>query len=300
MIMEGWIVYSHVTLQKNTGNHAFEWMEKAAREAGLSARIIFWEELEISIGTQVQIRYQNRQLELPTFVLIRGYYFELSYLLEQLGVIVFNTNESMRLTRNKWFTHVALHKAGLPQPLTLIRRRSVVRFDQLATELGAPFVAKGLLGSGGDQVALIHDADELANFLKEERDELIFQEFIAESTGRDIRVHVIGGRAVVGIERIGREGDFRSNFSLGGDARPFELTEEAERLSVLAAQTLGLDIVGVDLLFSDRGLLVCEVNANAAFRTVAMHTSISIPHEIFAHIRHVLDGRSSEIGGSGL
>ena len=203
-------------------------------------------------------------------------------LLEESGVRLFNSAESIRLADDKMLTHIALLSAGIPQPKTV---SSPLRFtegkDDFARKvgeiLGYPIVVKKCYGAFGREVYLAKDLAEL----EERREALkmephIYQEYV-ECGAKDIRVIVIGGKAVAAMRRSAtRRGEFRANAELGGSGEEIPLSEELSSLAVRAAGALGLCYAGVDLLESARGLLVTEVNSNAGFRLIEETTGVDV------------------------
>ncbi len=151
-------------------------------------------------------------------------------------------------------------------------------------KLSYPIVVKDGQGSFGKQVFLAKNRDELVASLKSLAGRpIVLQEYIAESAGRDLRVYVVGGKAVACAERI-NENDFRSNVQSGGHMKPVDFSDEkhadytalAERVSAY----IGADFAGVDLLFSKRGPLVCEINSNAHFSALSAATGVDVAYEI--------------------
>lgn len=151
-------------------------------------------------------------------------------------------------------------------------------------ELSYPIVVKDGQGSFGQQVTLAKNRGELVENLKRLAGRpIVLQEYIAESTGRDLRVYVVGGKAVACAERI-NPNDFRSNVQSGGhmlpvnpkDVRYADFVSLAERVSAY----IGADFAGVDLLFSKVGPLVCEINSNAHFSALSSATGVDVAYEI--------------------
>jgi gamma-F420-2:alpha-L-glutamate ligase len=114
---------------------------------------------------------------------------------------------------------------------------------------------------------------------------IIIQEFIESSRGRDLRVFVIGGRAVACMERTGKAGDFKSNYSRGGSVKKFDLNPEIEWLATESAKILGLDIAGIDLLFDGDHYKICEANSSPGFEGLESCCDINIPAEIYKYIK---------------
>ena len=149
---------------------------------------------------------------------------------------------------------------------------------------------KKISGSLGKGVILIKTAQQLEDILgllddpNNGQPNLIFQEFVKHSQGRDLRVMVIGGKVVGIMQRTAKEGDFRANVSAGGTASTFKITPEIEWLAIEAANALRLGIAGVDLLFDDGGYKICEVNASPQFEGFEQATGINVPQKIFEFI----------------
>ncbi|MCU3614488.1 RimK family alpha-L-glutamate ligase, partial [Enterobacter hormaechei subsp. oharae] len=127
---------------------------------------------------------------------------------------------------------------------------------------------------------------------------ILVQEYIKEANGCDIRCFVVGDEVVAAIERQAKEGDFRSNLHRGGIARVALISEREREIAVKAAQTLGLDVAGVDLLRAGRGPLVMEVNASPGLEGVEKTTGVDIAGKMIAWIeRHATPGFCLKTGG---
>ena len=163
-------------------------------------------------------------------------------------------------------------------------------YEEVSDALGARFLVKQINGSKGENIFMVNDMasfDEAAGML---RPDCIFQKFIEESSGRDIRVWVLGDECIGSVLRYS-ETSFLSNYSQGGSFKAVELDGKARELAVKAVQTVGLRFAGVDLLFSGNSYSVCEVNGNAGFRTISKASDVSIPHALFVYISDVLNSR---------
>ncbi len=204
---------------------------------------------------------------------------------------LFNRAEAIEICDDKMLTHLAL--AGVPMPETVSSLLCYTPEQPVSAELlreveglGYPLVVKENHGSLGRQVYLARNREELGTLA--ERLKLVphlYQKFIAESAGRDLRVIVVGGRALAAMKRTS-ETDFRSNAALGGTCEPFTLDRNAAELCERVADKLGLDYCGIDLLFSSRGCgyLVCEVNSNAFFAAFERVTQINVARVYAEHI----------------
>lgn len=223
-----------------------------------------------------------------------------SELLEKSGMRLFNRHEAVRVCDDKMRTYTALAACGIAVPRTVpaplcYTPGSVPRADVLdgaERRLGYPMVIKTSYGSGGKGVYKADDRAELecieSGLLMQPH---MFQEYIGESAGRDIRVIVVGGKAVGGMLRTAPEGEFRSNIAAGGSGRNYPLDDEAAALCGRIADILGLDYAGVDLLRTSRGYIVCEVNSNAFFAEFERTCGINVAGAYAEHIVRTMSGQ---------
>lgn len=213
--------------------------------------------------------------------------------MEEQGVPVFNSAECIALCDDKRKMHLAFAKAGIPTPQTVLAPMTFsgigfTNYDFLSPieeKLGYPMIVKEGYGSFGAQVYLAANREELFEIIEScSSTELLFQEYIEESRGRDIRLQVVGDRVVGSMYRYSTT-DFRANISAGGSMRPCEPSKEEQTLAIQAARAVGADFAGVDLLFSKNGPLVCEVNSNAHFKNLMDCTGVDTAFEILLWIR---------------
>ncbi len=208
-----------------------------------------------------------------------------SRLLEKMGVRLFNSHNAVRLCDDKAETYIALSGAGLKIPKTIFAplcyNQSLSVSDSwlngIAKELSFPLIVKESFGSMGKGVYLVNDITEL----KEVSEKLkckpyLYQQYIRARKGVDVRVIVIGGKALCAIERS-NPNDFRSNVAQGGQARTIELPKAFKHTAEKCAKILGLDYCGVDLLYSNENEpIVCEVNSNAFIGGVEGATGVNV------------------------
>lgn len=209
------------------------------------------------------------------------------------GVPVFNAPDAIRICDSKSETTEALLSAGLPIPRTLVAPMTYETvgytkddfIERAVSVLGLPLVIKECYGSFGEQVYLASTLDEAKGTVKRiGAKPLLFQAFVSHSFGTDIRVNVVGDRAVCAMKRTGKAGDFRSNIASGGTGVSYPLSDREEALAVAAAHAVGADFAGVDLLFGENGPLVCEVNSNPHFTGTYKSTGINLAVPIIKHI----------------
>lgn len=213
--------------------------------------------------------------------------------LEQRGLPVFNSADSILRCDDKALTYLTLKRVGLPMPRTLLAPKTfpavgyptTAFVDAAAETLGFPLVLKECFGSFGQQVYLCRDVESLrAKVLSLAGTPMLFQQLVTESWGRDVRINVVGGRVVASILRTSRNGDFRSNLTLGGTMENYTPTAAESALALDAVQALGLTFAGVDVLFGRDGPLLCEVNSNAHFKTTLACTGVNMAAELFRHL----------------
>ena len=212
-------------------------------------------------------------------------------LLEAKGVRLFNSAESIRLADDKMLTHIALLRAGIrqpktiPSPLFFAGEDDGSFIDQVGRELGFPVVVKKCYGAFGKQVYLARNAEEL-RALREKLlpEKHLYQEFI-DCGATDLRIIVIGGKAVAAMRRrAASEGEFRANAELGGTGERIELTKEIAETAEKAAAALGLCYAGVDLLEKGGEYLLAEVNSNAHFALIRKVTGVNVAEVYAAYI----------------
>ena len=213
--------------------------------------------------------------------------------LEKQGLRLFNSANAVEVCDDKTLTYLALENAGvrvaktIPAPLCYTPSATADPdfLRKVEKELSFPIVVKKSYGSFGAGVRLAKDRDELQKIANEFlREPHCYQRFIARSSGRDIRVIVIGGKAVAAMERVAKDGEFRSNIELGGEGRKIDLTSEYAQAAENAARALGLDYCGVDLLRSEFGAVVCEVNSNACFEGLEAATGVNVAKKYAEYI----------------
>ena len=208
---------------------------------------------------------------------------------ERLGIPVINSSVSIDLVKDKLYSQQILSREGLPTPKTVLIKHPV-NIDLIEKEIGFPCVVKNISGSQGKGVFIANSRSEFESQMDilesvNEKANIIIQEFMKDSFGKDVRVYVIGGRPIAGMLRQAQEGEFKANISQGGKGEKFELTNEVKWLAMKACKVLNLDIGGVDLLFDGEHFRICEVNSNPGFKGFESATKIDIPEQIFSWLR---------------
>ncbi|MBF0525127.1 MAG: RimK family alpha-L-glutamate ligase, partial [Deltaproteobacteria bacterium] len=216
--------------------------------------------------------------------------------LELMDIPALNGFNSIVLARDKFLALQRVAAAGSAVPRTLLLTSPDQAGRAMKLLNGPPIVLKTRRGRQGHGVSLAHDEDEVAEFLTEavrRKDGIVAQEFIAEAAGRDIRVVVVDGRAVAAMMRQSGGADFRANVALGGRGSSLTITDDLAGPAVKAAESLGLDVAGVDFLPSAKGLLVIEVNYTPGFRELERVTGIDVAAKLIHAARLRIDRSST-------
>lgn len=212
-------------------------------------------------------------------------------MLEASGIRVFNRACATEICDDKMLTHIALADAGISMPTTLSGALCYVKDGEIddgylnsaADKLSFPLVVKECYGSYGEQVYLVKDFDELKSTVSGIKGKpYLFQQFIAKSSGRDMRVIVIGGKVACGMIRQSLT-DFRSNVKRGGKAAAVDVPRDIAELCEKAARIIGLDYCGIDILLGETPTL-CEVNSNAMFSAMEQATGVNVARLYAEHI----------------
>jgi ribosomal protein S6--L-glutamate ligase len=202
---------------------------------------------------------------------------------------IFTAVESQALvrSRDKLRSLQILSRAGLGMPKTAFANEAKDLDNMIEQVGGAPCVIKLLEGTQGIGVILAENQKAaksvLEAFLKLKANMLV-QEFIKESKGADIRAFVVDGQVVGAMKRQAKDGEFRSNLHRGGTATLIKLTTEEKATAIKAAKKLGLGIAGVDMLQSDRGPLIMEVNSSPGLEGIEGATGEDIAGKIIQYV----------------
>jgi len=206
--------------------------------------------------------------------------------IELKGIICFNSWISISRANNKFRTQQILSSKNFNMPKTFITNNSDFS-KKMLEQLGMPVIIKffnGLQGVGVMKVDTIESALSVLESIKILDSNVLVQECINESRGRDIRVLVVGGKVVASMERFSNGDDFRANLSQGGQARKIDLTKEEKEMAIKATKALSLDICGVDIIRTNRGSMILELNASPGLVGIESSTGISVKTKIFQEI----------------
>lgn len=239
--------------------------------------------LKLQIKTNAQLMDDTALMDAPRKILFFDKDLRLARRLEAKGARLFNSEGAISVCDDKTLTSLALEEQGVAQPKTLICPMTypgigygdMAFLEEAADLLHFPMVVKEGKGSFGQQVYLVRDMEGLqALVCRLGSTEILFQEYISETAGRDIRLYVVGNQVIASIERVNLKGDFRANLENGASARHYTPSREETALALKASRACGTDFAGIDLLQSKRGPLICEVNSNAHFLGLRSVTGI--------------------------
>ena len=294
--MNGWILHKKEMGEVYETDILVEEFEKQ----GIKVRVVNPQDVDIFVDRddRKSILVGGKTRALPDFVLPRTgsgtTYFIKAIIrhLERLGVILINGSESIDAVKDKLYSQQILGQSNLPVPKTLLVKHPIdVEFVEKS--LNYPIIVKTLSGSFGAGVFLVEDRKQLRQLMRmaeitKPSYNIIIQEFIEDSYGKDLRVFVLNGKVVGCMMRQSTDDDFRANITRGGEGIPYQITEEIEWLGGECARLLNLDVAGVDLLFDNGGYKICEVNSSPGFEGMDKYCKTNIAEQIVTYVKYKL------------
>lgn len=265
-------------LSNGTANYSTKRLKEVAIARGHEVKVIKYRECYASIEkNNPTVSYRGEDLARYDAVIPRIASYMTKYgtaivrQMEMQGVYTVSSSIAINRSRDKLRSLQLLAKAGVGIPKTVFSRNSTDIDDLIEKLGGTPVIIKLARGTHGNGVVLAESKKAAKSVLQafylsnEDGTNVLLQEFIKESAGTDIRAFVVGGRVVASMKRQSLDDDFRSNLHKGGEGATIKLTDEERKMAIKAAKAMGLNIAGVDLMRSDRGPLILEVNASPGF-----------------------------------
>lgn len=265
-------------LSNGPGNYSTKRLKEVAKQRGHQVKVVQYRECYASIEqNNPTVSYRGEDLARYDAVIPRIATYMTRYgtaivrQLEMQGVYSLSSSIAINRSRDKLRSMQLLAKAGVGIPKTVFSRNSTDIDDLIEKIGGMPVIIKLARGVHGNGVVLAESKKAAKSVLQafyltnEDGTNILIQEFVKESAGIDIRAFVVGGRVVASMKRQSLDDDFRSNLHKGASAVPIKLTEEERKTAVKAAKAMGLNVAGVDMMRSERGPLVLEVNASPGF-----------------------------------
>ena len=290
---KGWILYKHNPESSYESNRLVEEFQKE----DIDVEIINPNDIDIFVNKENKssILVNGESVSLPKFVIPRTgsgtTYFIKAVIrhFERMGVTVVNGSDAIDNVKDKLYTQQILAESNLNIPKTMLLKHPIdVEF--VKKNLGFPVVVKSLSGSFGARVFLAENKKQFEQLLKmaqitNSKFNIIIQEFIKDSYGKDLRVFVVNNKIVGCMMRQAPEGEFRANIHRGGEGIPYEVNEEIEWLALESAKLMGLDIAGVDLLFDNGSYKICEVNSSPGFNGLETCSKKNIAEYIVQYVK---------------
>ena len=213
--------------------------------------------------------------------------------LEMMGVFCVNDSVAITRARDKLRSLQILSKKGIGMPVTGFAHSMAEIEDLIRMVGGPPLVIKFLEGTQGIGVILVETTNAARSVLEAFlglKVNIMVQEFIREANGSDVRCFVVGGKVVAAMQRNAKSPEeFRSNLHRGGSAVPVKLTEEERKMAVRAAHIIGLNVAGIDMIRSNRGPLIMEVNASPGLEGIERTTGVNVAGEIIKFIEESMN-----------
>lgn len=266
----------------------------AARQRGHDVRVIDYLRCYMNITShKPEVIYQGEQLEgvdaiIPRIGASNTFYgTAVVRQFEMQGVFCVAESQAISRSRDKLRSLQLLAREGIGLPVTGFAHstKDVEGLIQIAG--GAPLVIKLLEGTQGIGVVLAETkkaAESVIEAFRGLEANILVQEFIKEAGGTDLRAFVVGGKVVAAMKRTAKEGEFRSNLHRGGNAEKIKLTPEERSTAVRSAKAMGLNVAGVDMLRSNHGPVVMEVNSSPGLEGIELATGVDVAGKIVEFI----------------
>lgn len=292
-------------LSNGNANYSTKRLVEEAKKRGHKVRVVKYKNCYLSLDDKhPDVYYKGEKLTGFDAVLPRisnnmtKYGCAVVRQFEMQGVYTSAASVAITRARDKLRAAQILAKYDVDTPKTLVSRNTS-DIDDLLEQIGLPVIIKLASGTHGNGVILADTKKAAKSALQafylynEDGTNILLQEYIKESAGVDIRAFVVGGRVVASMKRESLDDDFRSNLHKGGLGTPIKLTPVEKKMAIKAAKAMGLHICGVDLMRSNHGPLVLEVNASPGFG-IEKVTGRDVASKIIEYIEHNASRRSSK------
>lgn len=265
-------------LSNGPGNYSTKRLKKTAQDRGHEVDVIKYRDCYASIERSAPMVWHDGKPLVGYDAIIpriassmTKYGSTIVRQFEMQGVYTISSSIAITRSRDKLRSMQLLARAGVGIPKTVVSRGAVDSDDLIEHLGGAPVIIKLARGTHGNGVVLAESKKAAQSVLQAfyvmdtEGTNILLQEFVKESAGEDIRVFVVGGKVIASMKRQSLDDDFRSNLHQGGLGETVKLTDEERKTAIKAARSMGLNLCGVDLMRSERGPLVLEVNSSPGF-----------------------------------
>lgn len=296
-------------MARNPNLYSHQRLVEAAIANGHTMDIIDTLQVYMNVAThESQIKYKGQLLEGYDAVIprigasITMYGLAVLRQLEMMGVWPLNESVAIGRSRDKLRAMQLLARKGIGLPITAFGHSTKYTEDMIEMVGGSPVVVKLLEGTQGLGVVLGETsigARSVIEAFRKVNVNILVQEYIKEADATDIRCLVIGGKVVAAIKRKGPPGDFRSNLHRGGIGTKEKITPEERSIAVRSAKLMGLNVCGVDLLRTNHGPVVIEINSSPGLEGIEKATGIDLATKIIKFIEENALTQSSTIKGKG-
>ena len=274
-------------------------LKKAALDRGYKVKVLDTMQFAIDLEKEnPDLFYRQRQLGHYDAVLPRIgssiTYFGTAVVrqFQQIGVFCANTADGIIVSRDKLRSLQLLsrHKIGIPRTAFVKEKKDVM--PAIERVGGVPVIIKLIEGTQGIGVLLaekLETATSIIELLQSQKQNILIQKFVAESKGKDVRAIVVGDQVVAAMRRVAQGQEFRSNVHRGGTTEPVDLSEEYREAAIRATQIMGLRVAGVDILESDEGPQIMEVNSSPGLEGIEKCTGLDVAGSIIEYIAAQVD-----------
>ena len=281
-------------LSRNSNLYSTSRIEEAGRERGHVVRVIDYMRCYMNITSRKPVIYYGGEslkdvdAIIPRIGASNTFYgTAVVRQFETMDCHCLNPSISISNSRDKLRSMQILAEAGINMPITGFASHTKDIEGVIESVGSTPLVMKLLQGTQGQGIVLAETrkaAESVMSAFRQLDADIMVQEYIKESSGTDIRVFVVGKRVVAAMRRVAPDGEFRSNLHRGASVEKITLTNEESQIAIRAASILGLNIAGVDLMRSDRGPLILEVNSSPGLQGIETCTNIDIAGQIINFI----------------
>lgn len=298
-----------VILTKNPNLYSHKRLHEAGRERGHEMHMINTLHCYMNItGSKPEVHYRGGKAlgrydaVIPRIGASNTFYG--TAVLRQLEMMkVYSLNDSVSIvrSRDKLRSLQLLSRKGIAMPNTAFARSPEDTDEVIRLVGGPPIIIKLLEGTQGRGIVLAESykaAHSVITAFKQIKANILVQEFIQEAAGSDIRCFVIGDKVVASMERRAKEGEFRSNIHRGGVASTVKITSEEKEMAIKATRAMGLQVAGVDIIRSNRGPLVLEINSSPGLEGIESATGKDIAGMIIRYLEKNVKPYKTEKKGS--
>ncbi|WP_141676655.1 ATP-grasp domain-containing protein [Legionella jamestowniensis] len=301
-MIKGWILYKRSLQELTSNDHGVNRLLSAAKQLNIELEVYKPDQFELVVTREDKksILLNGARVFLPDFLMPRlgaeTSYFAMAIIrqLEKSGVYTCNNASAIDVVRDKMLLSQLFAQSDLPFPKTMLVKFPVP-VSVVEKEIGFPLIIKNISGARGVGIHLCESANSFRDLMDliashSGNNQMILQEFIATSYGRDLRVFVLGNKVIGCMQRTAKD-SFKANYSLGGEVAPYPINAEIEHWAIACAKLFNLEIAGVDLLFAENGFKICEANSSPGFKGMELATGKDIALQILQYISSEVEKR---------